>query len=380
MNINSRIDWKAGMAISARTFVQMDKNLAWRQQVANRASNGNQFGLIPFTEFKCQWGFVRNKLEIEHLSCMALLPSGKILHIDEKALVSIPLVYGDEYYLACGCGEGETSFEIEDVPFVRPEVTYGIYQLKELEGKDLLPIMKFKVNEGVFSIDEGYIPPCLHLSSDSRFQSHISRLAERIARLAEHPNLESGEGKRALQHYAYVLRNYDLRNRTAHFIGLTNEIAQAIDYYIVAPNTETPVVWEPYSEYDIVIWLNRLNDYAYSAETILDKVVLEDHSIDFEALKAQIVSELYERLHMELHDRLYEELKGKLYAEIMEEQTSRLTDYVNNRLKADLHDLLSGELSEELFGKLYKALYDSLFNALYVPEEKEEEEEFVPLI
>ena len=67
MNINSRIDWKAGMAISERTFIEMDENLARRQEVASRTVNGNQFGLIPFTEFNCQGGFVRNKLEIERL-------------------------------------------------------------------------------------------------------------------------------------------------------------------------------------------------------------------------------------------------------------------------------------------------------------------------
>ena len=96
MNINSRIDWEAGMEISAQTFVELDANLARREQVACRAVNGNQFGLIPFTEFDNRGGFVRNKLEIERLVCMALLPSGKILHIDEKVVVSVPLVYGDE--------------------------------------------------------------------------------------------------------------------------------------------------------------------------------------------------------------------------------------------------------------------------------------------
>ena len=135
MNINSRIDWKAGMAISERTFIEMDENLARRQEVASRTVNGNQFGLIPFTEFNCQGGFVRNKLEIERLQCMALLPSGKILHIDEKVVITIPLVYGDEYYLACGFGEGQTVFDVKAVPFVRPEYQFGIYPLNELDSR-----------------------------------------------------------------------------------------------------------------------------------------------------------------------------------------------------------------------------------------------------
>ena len=379
MNINSRIDWKAGMAISAQTFLELDENLRHRQQAATRAVNGNEFGLIPFTEFDRQGGFVRNKLEIDHLACMALLPSGKILHIDEKVVVTVPLVYGNEYYLACGFGEKEVEFDVKEVPFVRPEYTYGIYSLSELEGTDLFPVMKFKVSDGIFSIDESYIPPCLYLSSDNHFQPYLEQLTKQVSLLAEHPNLESGEGKRAFQRYAYLLKSYDNQGRTCPFIQLTYEIAQAIDYYIITPNTETPVTIPAYSGYDIANWLDWLDSYLHNAAGTLDKVVLEDHSIDFDELKAQIKAELYEQLRPELYEQLYTELKAKLYAEISEDLTVRLTDYINQQLKTELHDLLSGELSEELYESLYKNLYESLYNALYVPVEKEEDE-FTPLI
>lgn len=379
MNINSRIDWKAGMAISAQTFLELDENLRHRQQAATRAVNGNEFGLIPFTEFDRQGGFVRNKLEIDHLACMALLPSGKILHIDEKVVVTVPLVYGNEYYLACGFGDKKVEFDVKEVPFVRPEYTYGIYSLSELEGTDLFPVMKFKVSDGIFSIDESYIPPCLYLSSDNRFQPYLEQLTKQVSLLAEHPNLESGEGKRAFQRYAYLLKSYDTQGRTRPFIQLTYEIAQAIDYYIVTPNAEMPVTIPAYSGYDIANWLDWLDGYLHNAAGTLDKVVLEDHSIDFDELKAQIKAELYEQLRPELYEQLYTELKAKLYAEISEDLTVRLTDYITQQLKTELHDLLSGELSEELYESLYKNLYESLYNALYVPVEKEEDE-FTPLI
>lgn len=379
MNINSRIDWKAGMAISAQTFLELDENLRHRQQAATRAVNGNEFGLIPFTEFDRQGGFVRNKLEIDHLACMALLPSGKILHIDEKVVVTVPLVYGNEYYLACGFGEKKVEFDVKEVPFVRPEYTYGIYSLSELEGTDLFPVMKFKVSDGIFSIDESYIPPCLYLSSDNRFQPYLEQLTKQVSLLGEHPNLESGEGKRAFQRYAYLLKSYDTQGRTRPFIQLTYEIAQAIDYYIVTPNAEIPVTIPAYSGYDIANWLDWLDGYLHNAAGTLDKVVLEDHSIDFDELKAQIKAELYEQLRPELYEQLYTELKAKLYAEISEDLTVRLTDYITQQLKTELHDLLSGELSEELYESLYKNLYESLYNALYVPVEKEEDE-FTPLI
>ena len=277
MNINSRIDWESGMALSAQTFVELDANLARRQQAVNRAVNGNQFGLIPFTEFDCRGGFVRNKLEIERLTCMALLPSGRILHVDEKVVVSVPLVYGDEYYLACGFGDAEVAFDVKTVPFVRPEYTFGIYALDELQGTDLFPVMKFKVNDGVFLIDDSYIPPCLHLSSDDRFRTCLEQLAAKVALLAEHANLESGEGKRAFQRYAYLLKKYDTNHRTSHLLQLTWEIAQAVDYYIVAPNTETPVAIRDYSEYDVAGWLNWLHGTDTDLSEVPDAAIKRDY-------------------------------------------------------------------------------------------------------
>lgn len=379
MNVNARIDWQTGMEITAQTFTKFDENIVYRQQVASRIMNGNRFGLIPFSKFDCQAGFVKNTLEIERLSCMALLPSGKVLHIDEKVVVPIPMLYGEEYFLACGFGEKSVGFDIETVPFVQPEYVFGIYSLAELEGSDLFPIMKFKVDDGIFSFDKEYIPPCLCLAGDTRFFTYLQRLADEAAALGKHPNLEAGEGKRALMHYVFRLKNYTGINLVSDFIGLTQEMAQAIDYYVVAPNTETGIAIKAYNAYDPVAWLQWLEMYMHGTVTILDKVVLEDHSIDFDALKAQIKAELYEQLRPELYNELHHTLHQELNVEITQELTNKLMDYINGRLKEDLHALLAGELSDELFKSLFKALYDSLYKALFVPVEKEEED-FVPLI
>ena len=180
-------------------------------------------------------------------------------------------------------------------------------------------------------------------------------------------------------HYAFRLKNYTGINLVSDFIGLTQEMAQAIDYYIVAPNTETGIAIKAYNAYDPVAWLQWLEMYMHGTVTILDKVVLEDHSIDFDALKAQIKAELYEQLRPELYNGLHHTLHQELNVEITQELTNKLMDYINGRLKEDLHALLAGELSDELFKSLFKALYDSLYKALFVPVEKEEED-FVPLI
>ena len=380
MNINAKIDWHAGMELTAQTFIELDKNLTRNQRITHRISNGNHFGIIPAVPFHCQGTFVKKTLEITPLTFMALMPSGKILHIDENVVVDIPILYGKEYYLGCKLGEKTRSFDKERVPFVVPEPVCAIYTLEELEKDDVVPVMKFNVNEGMFSIDMDYLPPCLVLDSDNRFQKYIQVFIEKVTALAEHPNLESGEGKRELMRYAFLLRNYHLQNRVQYFIQLLQELVQTVDYYIVSPNTDKNVELLPCSPYDVGAWMNWLEGYLHGAATILDGVVLEDHSIDLEALKAEVKEELYQKLYPELKAALYKDLHEDLKTEIWDELYLSLSDYINGNFKKEIYELLEGQLSEELYEKLYQTLYEGLYNALYVPKVEEEEEEFIPLI
>ena len=380
MNINAKIDWQPGMELTAQTFVELDKSLARNQQITHRIANGNHFGVILGMPFHCQGAFVKKTLEITPLTFMALMPSGKILHVDENVVVDIPILYGKEYYLGCKQGDKVRAFDKERVPFVCPEPVCGIYTLEELEADDILPLMKFKVEEGVFSVDKNYMPPFLNLESDRRFVDYIQAFIEKVGVLAEHPNLESGEGKRGLMRYAFLLKNYSLQNRVSQFIQLLQELAQAVDYYIVSPNTEKPVELLACSPYDVAFWLEWLKGYLHGAATVLDGVVLEDRTIDFEALKAQVKEELYQQLYPELRAVLYKDLHDDLKKEIWDELYVSLSDYINGNFKKEIYELLEGKLSEDLYARLYKALYEGLYNALYVEPEEEEEEEFVPLI
>lgn len=381
-NINSRIDWQNGMEVSPQTFIEFDENITKRQQIASRVANGNLFGIIPFTEFLNQGVFVKNTLEIAQLSCMALLRSGQVLHIDQPFVVQIPMLYGEEYYLAGGFGEAKVGFDKETVPFVRPEYSCGIYTAQELDANyNLFPLMKFRVNSGVFSIDKDYIPPYLMLSSSVRFQEFTEQYIEKIKALAEHSNLESGDAQRALIRYVFVLKNYSQTNRVVDFIQLMQEIVQSVDYYVITPNTESPTPIEQCSLYDVGVWLKWVVDYINGAASVLDKVVLIDHSLDFEKLKAEVKAELYTKLYPELKEQLYTELKEQLYTEITEKVMAVLSDYINGKFKETLHEQLNQELATNLYGSLYPELYENLYNALYVPiEVEEEQEEFIPLI
>lgn len=389
-----------GMEITANTFLGMAENWNYKYRLALRAALGNnRMGLLPESVFNCNGIFVKNRFEVDHLQCLALLTSGRIVSADEDVQVTIPMLFGDRYYLTVGFGEESMEYEQEGVPFIRPHYVYGIHTIEEIEANDLFPLLRFRVTDGVFSMDTEFIPPCLLLNADQRFLNYINKYVEKLTVLANHKSLPDGEGKRAVLRYVFRLKGYNLQNSLQDFVLLTQEIAQAIDYYIVTPNREQPTEVPQPSYIDIQSWLQWLDDYLAGAAVILDGVVLEDNTIDYEALLAQAKAELYDKLHPELIEKLLADMKEELRAE-MQQQTETLTNYINNNLKAAMMEQLSSEmdsrmtnlsdtlnqkfdqlgkdLSESLYEKLYFNMFDHLFNALYVPEP--EEKEYIPLI
>ena len=397
MDLNSRINWFPGMEITAQTFTGLEERLDFQQQIAIRAALGStQMGLLPGALLRCEGSFVKNTYEMEHFQCMALLPSGRIVHADEQAVVTVPMLFGDSYYLTVGFSDTLTEFEKDGVAYVRPHYEYAIQTLPEVEGSDVMPLLHFVVKDGVFSIDPDYIAPCLLLNSDQRFQDYIDIYTEGLSAITSHQNRVEGDGKRALLHYLFIMKGYDKKNSVRHFVMMLQEIAHAIDYYIISPNSGQAVSIPQPTQVDIHIWLDWFRTYLQGAVTVLDKVVLEDNAIDYEALLRQAKAELYDQLHEELIVKLLSEMKEELIGLVRTElensldmQKQALLDYINNDLKPELEasfqaelkqvaGKLKDDLSDELYERLYTILFEHLFNALFVPEA--EDEGFIPLI
>lgn len=379
MDVNARINWMPGMELTSQTFLNMDENLDFRQQMALRAAlGGNRMGLLPGAPFCNEGMFVKNKFEIERFKCLAVLSSGRIIDVDESVSLPIPMLYGSTYYLAVGVGQGQVEYEKDGVPFVRPQYEFSIRPINEIEKEDLFPVVRFMVEGGVFSFDTNFIPPCLLLSADKRFSTYIAKYIERLETLTTHANLEEGEGKRALLRYMFHLRGYNMQGSVQEFVSLIQEIVQALDYYVVTPHIEQPQHVKQPSQCDIQLWLQWVDSYMAGALSILDTVVLEDNTIDYFALLEQAKKELYERLNPELYERLLNNIKDELREELLQKMRDNMNDYMERTLRPQLHDILTSELSDSLYERIYTQLFEHLFNALFIPEPAEKE--FVPLI
>ena len=399
MDINARINWMPGMELTAETFNEVFEKWDFRQRLAIRAALGcNHMAIVPGTNFSCNGTFVKSRLEVTNLKVMALLPSGRIVNAEEDIQVPIPMLFGDKYYLTIGYGEGNTEFDKQGVPHVRPQYEYALHTLEELETADLFPLQRILANDGVLTIDNDFITPCLLLEDNPCFKKYIDVYTELMNTLATHANMADGEGKRAFLRYVFRLKSFHLQNTMQDFILLTQEMAQAIDYYVMTPNNQAKEIPVTHNA-DIQLWLGWLEDYMQGAAVVLDGVVLDNTVIDYEALLAQAKAELYEKLHPELIEKLLADMKAELQEE-MRQQTEKLTTYINENLKNAILEELKNEMDDrtgkmsqmltekfeefrkdtydQLYDKLYFQLFESLFNALYVPEP--EELKFVPQI
>lgn len=379
MDINARINWKPGMELTDQTFLAMDDHLDFRQQMALRVALGNnRMGVLPDAPFNNAGMFVKNHFEMEHFQCLAVLPSGRIVDVDDSVSLPIPMLYGNQYYLAVGFGQGQKEFERDGIAYTRPQYEYGIYPLEDIEKNDLLPIIRFHVDNGLFTIDTDYIAPCLLMSADERFKTYIDKFVSRLESLTAHANLEDGEGKRALLRYMFRLRGYGLHNSVHDFVLLMQEVVQAIDYYIISPHIEQPAPIVQPSQCDVQKWLKWVDEYMAGGMSVLDTVVLEDNTIDYEALLAQAKKELYDQLSPELYERLRLGIEEELRPELTTHLKGVFSQYINETLKTELHELLKSELYQSLYKDIYQELFEHLYNALYVPEQVEKE--YVPLM
>ena len=374
MNINARINWRPGMELTTQTFLDLDENLDFRQQMAIRAALGDHcIGLLPDTPFDNRALFYTNHLEMERLLCTALLASGRIIQVDEPISISIPMLFGDAYYLTVGIGDSTVPFEKKGVEYVRPTYTYAIMTLEEMVNNDVFPVTRFTAKDGTLAIDPEFIPPCLLISSDKRFEEYRNKYAELLRLLGEHPNLKEGEGKQNMLRYMFRMRSQEMSGQGMEFLKLTQEVAQAVDYFIMRPNTDKVIDIPTPLQVDPGKWLKWLEDYMTGAVTLVDGVELIDDSIDYDALLAQAKKDLYEQLNPELYQKLLERIKTELREELYDKLNTEFTKYMEEVVKPELGRILSQELYEKLYEKLYTELFENLFNALYVtmPEEKE---------
>ncbi len=382
MDINSKIKWIPGTVLNIDALNNLDNNLEQRRLISIRASVGNRFGLLPEREFSADGMFAKGCFEIPALNCIALLPSGNLIDIRESVSIRMPKLSDGVHYCCAGYSGNLIEFEHGGLTYERPQYAYTIQDISGLEKNDVFPIVRFQVADGICTIDNEYIPPCLLLSCDKRLIDYKNLLIDKVSRLEAHKNLTGSMGKDNLFRIILHLRSITDKNTPNELLLLTSELMTIVGQYIVRPysedserTTDIPVK----SLYDVEMWIKWLIGYLDSALTILDTIVPSDSGLDIEALKKEITDTLHQQLRDELSESIATNLRTLLNEDINGKMSELLKDYLDGTFRAELHNDLSDEIQDNLQGILYSSLYQALYNALFVPDTKEEDI-FMPLI
>ena len=378
MDINSKIKWAPGMVLSSRLLNSLNKNIEHRNIVTIKALLGDIFGVVPGGEMSAAGFFVKGNLEIPSLRCSAILPSGRYVNVDESVVFHVPKLDAGTYYFCVGIGKDEVEFECEGTLMVRPVYEYRILDFDTLRQSDVFPIMRLLVSDGVCSIDEDYIAPCLNTSDNGRILELCSAIADVLDAVASHINMDEAHGKFMFLRYGVFLRRTMKDYSVSRLMQRIHGLADVLNDFVFSPNGRYEDIPEV-SYFDMEKWLMWMQDYVRRAGEILDGIAAEKNELDIDALVAQIEGSVSGKLKPQLIDILTSELRDSLLKEIEARIDYRLKEFIDGTFSARTHDTLKEELGNELNPALYGSLYKALYDALYVPP-AEEDDNFMPLI
>ncbi len=379
VNINSKINWQAGLELTEQTFRGMDRAFDSRISALRIALANGQFGLLPGSDYYNNATFVKRTIEISNLRCTALLRSGDVIQIDESVTIEVKLLYEDVYYVVASMGSELHHFEYEGVPMVRPVNEFKIITPQEID-KNHLPLVKLRQESGTFVIDTSFTPPSIVVGVNTPMAKTITKAIEVMEGITSHANLEPGETARSLRRLLYELRTLTDRSLTSYAVSLMEQLQQCLDYYIVEPNSLKGKADSVAIDFnDIGIWLERFTSHLGWVLTSMESVVLEDRSIDYERLKRELYGDLSELMMGEIYQKMHNQLSIELREEIARDVKEPLMKFITGEVRDELYKELLAQLMKDLSAKLSPELYDKLYAALYV-EAKVEDDTFFPLI
>lgn len=368
------------MELTAAAMSMLDENLDFRQMAAMRTVLAGRHGLLPGAPFNCNGTFVRNTFEIANLRCMALLPSGWMVDVDESVSITIPMLYDSTYYFSVSLSENMKDFEHQDVVFLRPEYSFQLSSIEDLKVNQSLPLLRFTIKDGTFNIDTAYIPPCLMLESSDKFDLYRNKIAEKLKALDSHDNLPEGACKLATTYHINHLGSLTPFTDVKTFIGMVYDLNRDLMFFFLEPHkSELGELHTMECDMnDVQLYLDWTLRQLDKTKDILDNHPIEDKKPDYDELKAILRKELMDDLKPTLEQLIHTEVDA-VRNDIQQQVSEALKDFLSGEFRRQLYADLNAELADSLYQKLYDALYKALYGALY-HEEVAETDDYMPMI
>ena len=194
MDVVNRIDWRRGMPIGAKVFIDADNYHIFTNKIARHLAAPMAYGLVPDSQCMLETTINQDQLSIDKVAMVFIDKAGRIIQLDKGGEVSLRGLPQGEYYLAVSLVE-EKHKEANGVPYWDQIFKYQIINLFEPENEVLFPILKIQHEHGGWKICD-FIPPCCSICSHPTLLAlakQCQQIVQQMLKVAEEKGLQQVE-------------------------------------------------------------------------------------------------------------------------------------------------------------------------------------------
>lgn len=272
MKIVNRIDWRRGMTIGARAFIESDNYHIFINKIAQFLAAPSAFGLIPGYEFGLECRIEHNQLTIDKVSCIFIDSSSRIIQLTQGCTLNLQALPSGVYYVAVSFDQ-EKHIEVEGFPYLEQVSKYHIMNLLDSTNRPLFPLVKLECADGKWKVCD-FIPPCCAVCSHPLFIEKARLCKQRLGELLT--LVEKKERTAAVDKLAflYIEMTDAINNETAvNFINRLKKVVFALKTCHLVDDSNVEL-WEKmkafvWKEYNQILILETIQEaLSFMAESI----------------------------------------------------------------------------------------------------------------
>ena len=223
--MQKRINWKKGMRLTDEVLSASDRCTDDAIAKALLLAAAGRFGLITSVHpFHLSMSIMKGFVDIEALSCLAITRSGQIIDVEfdtkltnpYETRIQIPAQAEEKEYIVTVSRSANEWTDNSD-GFKTPSVQFALIGAKAAVPDNAMPIARIVNEDGWHEDSVNFVPPCLFLSSHSKFEELHAQFVSLLKSIDEKTRQQAGGGaEKAISIYWPTVRQMLITANTEH--------------------------------------------------------------------------------------------------------------------------------------------------------------------
>ena len=272
MKTVNRIDWRRGMSVGAKAFIESDNYHIFINKIAQFMAYPSAYGLVPGYDFELECHISHNQFVIDKVACIFIDSYSRIIQLTQGSTLNLQALSPGVYYVAVSL-EQEKHVEIGGLPYLEQVPKYQIMNLFDSTEQPLFPLAKIEYSEGRWQVCD-FIPPCCAVCSHPMFIELARHCKQRLGELLTLVEKQERSGAVDQLAFLYIELTDAVRNETAvDFISRLKKIVFALKTCHLVEDANASLwekmkafVWKEYNQN--LIFETIQEALSYMAESI----------------------------------------------------------------------------------------------------------------